>query len=363
MIDEAKYLAEYPQHSLLIFYDSDPNVSGTEQFRLLDQTQLGTAYIDHACTALQYIELGTTISTEFGCSMFTDNIPPGTRLGGMWVKVYSCITFTEPIDLDEWNLLGTFMIDGNPRYKDVVSVTALDHYILLDGEINLTTFSQWMGSGKTASQYLAKICSDCAVTGAWTGIQNTSAFKVPEEQGMTYRQLLGWILGILGMIGYVTADGTLTCGYPQRNALTSAIAGQAVVGKAVVGASSDASQPIDITFTQSERFDSEYQDDVNITGIATVDADGVQTVIGQTGYVFDMSYNPLITYERMISIYGNTKGIKYNPMHMQTVPCPWIRPMDWVEYVTADGASKYGLVTNATHYINGHSFITCEGEL
>lgn len=363
-IDKPSYFGESPQHTLLVFYDDDPLQGGTELFTLVDQTVIGTAYFDYACTALQKLEIGTAIATEFGCSLFTEDIPSGTRLGGLWVKVYSCISYSTPIDLTEWNLHGIYQIDGNPRYKNVVSITALDHMVKMDYEVPLTEFIA-LGD-MTAQQMFNYICTKCGVTGVYTsGANSTRTFTPPNEQGMTYRQLLGWVFGIMGVMGYIDNEGVLRCRYPERNAVVGAIVGQAIVGEAVVGQTSSTGQPFDITFTPTDRFDSWYEDTVAVTGNKHIDDEGQIVTYGNQKYTFDLSYNPLVEpiIEVMGNVYARTKGIEYAPMTMTTVPCPWIVPMDWVRYEDAQGNYHYGVVTNVTHTINGHSVITCEGEL
>lgn len=361
-IDKDNYFGESPQHSLLIFYDDDPLSGGAEQFRLLDQTMLGSASIDYASTALNALEIGTTIATQFDCSVFYDDIPTGTRLGGMWVWVYSCISYNEPINLNEWNSHGVYWIDGNPKYKNVITITGLDHFIKMDDEIPLATFKRWAGSGKTPSQYFGYVCTQCGVTGVYTASANDGLVIVPpEEQGMTYRQLLGWLFGVMGVIGYID-DGVLKCKYPTRQKKL-AIVGQAIVGQAVVGRTTNSTQPYDITFTMRDRFSSEYEDDISISGITVTDYEGNVNVYGKTGHTYDMSYNPMITDRSLVNTLSVVKPLTYAPMSMETVPCPWIVPNDWVRYEDKDGNYHYGVVTNATHCINGHSHIECRGTI
>lgn len=355
--DKSSYFGESPQHTLLVFYDDDPLTGGTEIFRLTDQTMIGSAVIDYASTALDSLEIGTTIATEFDASIFYDNVPTGTRLGDKWVWVYSSV------DMENWNSHGIFWIDGNPKYKNVISITGLDHFIKMDAEIPLAELKTWAGDGKTPQQYFEYICTQCGVTGVYTsGANSTALLSAPEEQGMTYRQLLGWVLGIMGRVGYVDNYGVIRCRYPERIKKT-AVVGQAIVGLAVVGRNGDSPQPYDITFDLTDRFNSEYEDDISITGVSVTDYEGNITVYGGSGHTYDMSYNPFIDRDTEGGIYAYVKGVTYAPMTMETVPCPWITPLDWVRYIDKDGDYHYGVVTNATHCINGHSHIECRGTL
>lgn len=358
-LNTTEYFGEAPQHSLLVFYDGDPLNGGEEQFSLLDQTMLGSAIIDYACTALNTIEIGTTIATEFDCSVFYDDVPTNTRLGGMWVWVYSAINYNTPIDITEWNSHGIFWIDGNPKYKNVISITALDHMMLMDKEIPLSEFLEWAGSGKTVEQYFEYICTNCNVTGVYTASTNI-ILAPPDEQGMTYRQLLGWLCGTEGVWAYIDNEGVLRTRYPQRKK-GNAIAGQAVAGQAVVGRTTDETQAYDITFDLTDRFSSEYEDVISITGTSETDYMGNVTVYGESGNTYDMSYNPFITKDVLANVYSRVRPLEYTPMTIDCVPCPWIVPGDWVRYIDKDGEYHYGVVTNATHCINGRSHIECRG--
>ena len=138
-----------------------------------------------------------------------------------------------------------------------------------------------------------------------------------------------------------------------------------MVGNTIVGRSNGTVNPTIIkTFAPTDRFKSDFDEEITVTGVRYIDYNGNSYLSGKEGLVVDLSMNPFLDNPGIMvgEIFGKINGRTYTVMDMETVTCPWITPLDWIAY-TVDGETKYGIVTNATHKINGHSVIACSGEL
>ncbi len=360
------FASETPQVFRGTFTFADSTTLVVDQSKVI----MGSMVLDRSCVSGNSLELGSCVASEFSMTLLNDGSLDGYNFEG--AELYAEIGVSDGTNT-YYIPLGRFIVDGVPKVRDTVSINALDRMCKFD--VEATGLATWWGSGeKTIQDIITKCRTTCGVTLA----TNISSFpnvsygaKIPEEwiggTAITYRQLLSYAVGCMGKIAWINAEGNLEIGFAEKLDLeTSAIAGIAVVGVAIVGDSSGYGV-LQSYLDESNRYSSEYEDyTVTITGVycnITNGDDETQYITGTDDYAFDLSDNPLVAYNpnTAIASLSGLVGLSYTPITAVTVPYPYLFPMDWVSYKKGD-TNLYSIVTNFTFTMNGNNGIKSVGE-
>lgn len=361
------FASETPQVFRGTFTFADSTTLVVDQSKVI----MGSLVLDRSCVSGNSLELGSCTASEFSMTLLNaDGSLDGKNFEG--AELYAEIGVSDGTNT-YYIPLGRFIVDGVPKVRDTVSITALDRMCKFD--VEATGLATWWGSGeKTIQDIITKCRTTCGVTLA----TNISSFpnisygaKIPEEwiggTAITYRQLLSYAVGCMGKIAWMNAEGNLEIGFAEKLDLeTSAIAGIAVAGLAIVGDNSGYGV-LQSYLDESNRYSSEYEDyTVTITGVYCNVTEGdseTQYITGTDDYAFDLSDNPLVAYNpnTAIASLSGLVGLSYTPITAVTVPYPYLFPMDWVSYKKGE-TNLYSIVTSFTFTMNGNNGIKSVGE-
>ena len=361
------FASETPQIFRGTFTFADSTTLVVDQSKVI----MGSMVLDRSCVSGNSLELGSCTASEFSMTLLNaDGSLDGKNFEG--AELYAEIGVSDGTNT-YYIPLGYFIVDGVPKVRDTVSINALDRMCKFD--VEATGLATWWGSGeKTIQDIITKCRTTCGVTLA----TNISSFpninygaKIPEEwiggTAITYRQLLSYAVGCMGKIAWMNAEGNLEIGFAEKLDLdTSAIAGIAVAGLAIVGDNSGYGV-LQSYLDESNRYSSEYEDyTVTITGVYCNVTEGdseTQYITGTDDYAFDLSDNPLVAYNpnTAIASLSGLVGLSYTPITAVTVPYPYLFPMDWVSYKKGE-TNLYSIVTSFTFTMNGNNGIKSVGE-
>ncbi len=235
--------------------------------------------------------------------------------------------------------MGYFTVDQSPRKLSCITLTALDRMVQFDKKFD--------GSGisfpATVGGLLTYCCQKCNVplfTDPSTLLNYAYLVKsCPEDDNLTYRQILRWIGEITATCGYIDHNGMLRMEwYSQYPA---------------------------VKISKSMRYSSDISEqDVSITGVRLEDGDGKAYVSGTEAYALNIVGNSLISdqYTTLPAvIYSGVKELSYRPYKCTTRPLPHLYPMDAVTCVDGKGVTHESIITHWTFKLNGKTTISAEG--
>ena len=348
---------------------------------VVDQSDviMGSMVLDRSCVSSNSLELGSCVASEFSMTLLNaDGSLDGKNFEG--AELYAEIGVSDGTNT-YYIPLGRFIVDGVPKVRDTVSINALDRMVKFDKTADATLTATWWGPGETIQQIINRCCSVCGVALA-TNIASfpnvnvtlgaVDAVFTSGVTDITYRQLLSYCVGAMGKCAWMNAEGNLEIGFAEPlDISTSAIAGIAIAGLAIVGDSSGTGV-IQQILDESNRYSSDYEDYVIVTTGAfcdkteTDESDEQFThhyIIGSDDYAFDLTDNPIVAWnpQTLLANLTGVIGITYHPMSAVTVPYPWLFPLDWVTYKNGD-TNLYSIVTSFTFTMNGNNGIKSVGE-
>ena len=251
--------------------------------------------------------------------------------------------------------LGYFTCDDAPRKKTIIEVSALDRMTRFD------VISTASGT-TTLKALLTAICNTCEVPLATTSFPNESTvIELPTDK-TSMRQLVAWIAQTAGMNAVINRDGALELKWygGEREDLLA-----------------------------KDRFSSDIAENtISITGISC-EVDGVEYLAGTSDYVVSVNGNSFITKYNVATILNNVYHavqINYYPFSAETLPMPWIDPMDAIYlaegylYLTDESGNRltdeegnnlivlasmgqygFGAVTDVTYALNQSTALKSEG--
>lgn len=353
---------------------------------------LGSFAIDRTIMEGSSLNLGSCVASELSMTLINYE---GQFNGVVWSGAELDVELGVEGSAETISM-GKYYVDRTPKSRSTISVSALDGMLKFDKPLSSATFWRYeLEDGSISLSYLVNwCCTKCGVTRATdiSGFPNATwslwvgglrKYLASDAGNFTYRDLLGWAVALMGKVAWMNGDGELEIGFPDKidTFATSAIAGIAVVGTAIVGDSSGAGELIG-SFYASDRYSSDYEDiKIEITGIVYTDSNTEVTyLIGTEDYAFDLNGNILLAFIQscdpvynpdwgtknigdMLNNLSDLIGFIYTPLSMTVVPCPYIFPADWVAYITNDDTRIYALVTNYTFALNGNNYISAQGEM
>lgn len=322
---------------------------------VLDESDIiqGSFVVDRSCASGKALELGSCIASEMSVTLLNaDGSLDGYAFNG--TEIFAEIGVVDDNDIPHYIPLGKFIVDGVPKVRDSVSITALDRMTKFDKVAS--GLASWWGEAKTVQQIISVCCSSCGVTLA----TNINSFPnvgyeclLPSEfidgTAITYRQLLSYAVQLMGKNAWMNAEGLLEIGFAS------------------------ATPSAEIALTDENRYSSDFEDyTIEITGVICTKTEKNEDnedydheyVVGTDEYAFDLSDNPLIHDDpsTALSALSGLIGLEYTPIDVVAVPCPYLFPLDWVSYEKADSTTINSIVTNFTFAMNGNNGIRSTGE-
>ncbi|MGN0558380.1 MAG: hypothetical protein ACI4IS_02900 [Acutalibacteraceae bacterium] len=331
----------YLQTVSITFYGTADTFEITEA----DIVQGGLS-INRYCVSGSRIETGSAIASELKLLLdnsdgrYDDTVFEGAEL---YVKIG-----IKKWDAQRWENaqlhyipLGYFTVDEAPRKLRQISLTALDRMMMFDKKVN------WSGIlfPVTVGGLIDIICAKCSVM-LGESRENLKAlpnygYKIntaPNDEDLTYRQLLSYMGQITGTCAFIDWDGRLRLKWYEET---------------------------NTEINLSNRFDSDLQEKkITITGIEVSDGENVY-LKGTDGYTISIDGNSLIQHDYQTvatALYNKLGGFTYTPFSAVVKPMPHIYPLDIITFVDKKGTKHKTIITDCTFTLNGNTEIEGKGE-
>ena len=237
--------------------------------------------------------------------------------------------------------LGYFTVDNSPRKSQIINLVALDRMMQFARKVDRSQLLFPM----TVATLVRAICSICGIT-LVTDVDDlpNSSYVIPnfpEEENLTYRQLLQWAAMMTATCAYIDWEGKLRLEWYKSTNPTRLTPGDRYV-------------PSDL----SEKA-------ITITGVELVTEDDQAFICGEEGYTLVIEGNKLIQndYENvLLNIYSVIGDFTYRPYSCNTKPHPHLFPMDKIEWVDADGNTIHTILTTYSFGLNTTTALAAKGE-
>ncbi len=237
--------------------------------------------------------------------------------------------------------LGYFTVDNSPRKSQTISIVALDRMMQFARKVDRSQLLFPM----TVATLVRTICTKCGITLATdVDILPNSDYiitKCPDEENLTYRQLLQWAAMMTATCAYMDWEGKLRLEWYKSSNPTKLTPGDRYV-------------PSDL----SEKA-------ITITGVELVTEDEQTFICGEEGYTLVIEANKLIQHsfeEVLLNIYAIVGNFTYRPFSCNTKPHPHLFPMDKIEWVDAEGHTISTILTTYSFALNCSTALAAKGE-
>lgn len=291
-------------------------------FNITDKDIIGAVTVDWSSVTGSKLDLGSACMSELSFTLentdgaFDDKVFEGAQLYVTTSFPTSSTTETVPI--------GYYTVDSPPRKLRSIKITAYDRMAKFN-----RAYDTELAYPATLYQIVADACTKCGVSQKLptnTLHRGVSIPKRPEADNLTYRQVLVWAAELMGVSLYIDYDGKLTGGWYATNAKHTAI-------------------------KASDRFTSGNTDfaenNIVFSGVRIVGNDENKTeyLAGTKDYAFNVEGNLLVQSDMNLStLVTELKtarcSLTYTPMSCTTHSFPHLRPLDILNFETAQGTKK-----------------------
>ena len=285
---------------------------------------------------------------------------------------------------------GVFTVDESKMVGSTIQIVAFDNMAKFEKPFSDVSVSFPI----TAFDLLYAICVHCGVSLATSSFLN-DGFVISNaisDESTTCREIVAWIAQLSGNFARCNVNGALELKWYDVSVFeTVSNLNGGIFDESTPYASGDSADGGNFsdyasgdtenggTFVQAKEYHHLYAlkqsdiatDDVVITGIQ-VKASGTETdygetvLYGSTGYVIEISDNPLIqenTANTIASTVGaKIVGMRFRPMSISAFSDPTIEAGD-VAYISDRKSKSYQtLITNLSYSIGNYSSISCDAE-
>lgn len=314
------------------------NNATTENFVITEADVVSDSFtIDRYCATGNKIEVGSAISAELTLTL--QNIDG--RFNGYTFEG-SDLFIEIGVENGEYIPCGKFTVDEPPRSAFHIALKALDYMMRFDREVDWTKLSFPM----SVKQLLIKIAELCEVDisadidlDSLPNIDET-VMKAPTSTNINYRQILQWIAQITGTCAFMDWVGELRLSWFTET---------------------------EEALTPSNRYigGNIHEKDITVTGVSISTGNGT-FVSGSADYALTVEGNELIYAgtEQYIAdnVFAVIGAFSYRPYQCNSLPMPYLYPLDVITYVDGDGNRINTVVTNHTFSLNGASALSAVGE-
>ena len=291
-------------------------------FNITDKDIIGAVTVDWSSVTGSKLDLGSACMSELSFTLentngaFDDKVFEGAQL--YVTTSFSTGSTTETVPI------GYYTVDSPPRKLRSIKITAYDRMAKFN-----RAYDTELAYPATLYQIVADACTKCGVSQKLptnTLHRGVSIPKRPEADNLTYRQVLVWAAELMGVSLYIDYDGKLTGGWYATNAKHTVI-------------------------KASDRFTSGNTDfaenNIVISGVRIVGNDENKTeyLAGTKDYAFNIEGNLLVQSDMNLStLVTELKtarcSLTYTPMSCTTHSFPHLRPLDVMNFETAQGTKK-----------------------
>lgn len=291
-------------------------------FNITDKDIIGAVTVDWSSVTGSKLDLGSACMSELSFTLentdsaFDDKVFEGAQL--YVTTSFSTGSTTETVPI------GYYTVDSPPRKLRSIKITAYDRMAKFNRAYNTE-----LAYPATLFQIVADACTKCGVSQKLptnTLHRGVSIPKRPEADNLTYRQVLVWAAELMGVSLYIDYDGKLTGGWYATNAKHTVI-------------------------KASDRFTSGNTDfaenNIVFSGVRIVGNDENKTeyLAGTKDYAFNIEGNLLVQSDMNLSTLATELktarcSLTYTPMSCTTHSFPHLRPLDVMNFETAQGTKK-----------------------
>lgn len=291
-------------------------------FNITDKDIIGAVTVDWSSVTGSKLDLGSACMSELSFTLentdgaFDDKVFEGAQLYVTTSFPTGSTTETVPI--------GYYTVDSPPRKLRSIKITAYDRMAKFN-----RAYDSELAYPATLYQIVADACTKCGVSQKLptnTLHRGVSIPKRPEADNLTYRQVLVWAAELMGVSLYIDYDGKLTGGWYATNAKHTVI-------------------------KASDRFTSGNTDfaenNIVFSGVRIVGNDENKTeyLAGTNDYAFNIEGNLLAQSDMNLSTLATELktarcSLTYTPMSCTTHSFPHLRPLDVMNFETAQGTKK-----------------------
>lgn len=291
-------------------------------FNITDKDIIGAVTVDWSSVTGSKLDLGSACMSELSFTLentdgaFDDKVFEGAQL--YVTTSFSAGSTTETVPI------GYYTVDSPPRKLRSIKITAYDRMAKFN-----RAYDTELAYPATLYQIVADACTKCGVSQKLptnTLHRGVSIPKRPEADNLTYRQVLVWAAELMGVSLYIDYDGKLTGGWYATNAKHTVI-------------------------KASDRFTSGNTDfaenNIVFSGVRIVGNDENKTeyLAGTKDYAFNIEGNLLAQSDMNLSTLATELktarcSLTYTPMSCTTHSFPHLRPLDVMNFETAQGTKK-----------------------
>lgn len=291
-------------------------------FNITDKDIIGAVTVDWSSVTGSKLDLGSACMSELSFTLentdgaFDDKVFEGAQLYVTTSFPAGSTTETVPI--------GYYTVDSPPRKLRSIKITAYDRMAKFN-----RAYDSELAYPATLYQIVADACTKCGVSQKLptnTLHRGVSIPKRPEADNLTYRQVLVWAAELMGVSLYIDYDGKLTGGWYATNA------------KHAVIKASDRFTSGNTNFAENN---------IVFSGVRIVGNDENKTeyLAGTKDYAFNIEGNLLVQSDMNLSTLATELktarcSLTYTPMSCTTHSFPHLRPLDVMNFETAQGTKK-----------------------
>lgn len=291
-------------------------------FNITDKDIIGAVTVDWSSVTGSKLDLGSACMSELSFTLentdgaFDDKVFEGAQL---------YVTTSFPAGSTKETVpIGYYTVDSPPRKLRSIKITAYDRMAKFN-----RAYDTELAYPATLYQIVADACTKCGVSQKLptnTLHRGVSIPKRPEADNLTYRQVLVWAAELMGVSLYIDYDGKLTGGWYATNAKHTVI-------------------------KASDRFTSGNTDfaenNIVFSGVRIVGNDENKTeyLAGTKDYAFNIEGNLLTQSDMNLDTLATELktarcSLTYTPMSCTTHSFPHLRPLDVMNFETAQGTKK-----------------------
>lgn len=291
-------------------------------FNITNKDIIGAVTVDWSSVTGSKLDLGSACMSELSFTLentdgaFDDKVFEGAQLYVTTSFPTGSTTETVPI--------GYYTVDSPPRKLRSIKITAYDRMAKFN-----RAYDTELAYPATLYQIVADACTKCGVSQKLptnTLHRSVSIPKRPKADNLTYRQVLVWAAELMGVSLYIDYDGKLTGGWYATNA------------KHMVIKASDRFTSGNTDFAENN---------IVFSGVRIVGNDENKTeyLAGTKDYAFNIEGNLLVQSDMSIDILATELktarcSLTYTPMSCTTHSFPHLRPLDILNFETAQGTKK-----------------------
>ena len=323
---------------------------------------------DRYCTSGNVLEIGSACAAEIE---FTLRNYDGFFLdqGGREIPIdeisFEGKELSVELGISKWNArrwenaqvhyfpIGKFTVMNMPHKFSTIRVSALDRMTWFDLYVPIEQAENPFGAIETLHTIIDKMCATLHIPYVMsTDLPNYDMTVnmdqlFEENKQTTYRMLVQWVAALTGTCAYINPSGELVFGWLKRAE--------------------------GVTLTPSMRYTpSTVYEPVMFGGLTVQMSDNQLSFGTDSSYRYTISDNSLIQGDNWTNDYMAAvndvwnklldTSIPYRPYETNTLPMPWLEPLDIISYEDNNGEVFDTFITHVTFALNGNTAVSAVGQ-